>query len=138
MARGFLDFYREALRGILGFPKRQEEVSRGPRPLIFPDVARRRHFVVFGQTGAGKSSFIEALVLFDILRRVTGRSRRGIAVTDVHGDLVRNIRVWAALIAHEFPVLRHCKQISNAAILGEWNKKQQKNKSELYGRNMKP
>jgi hypothetical protein len=33
--------------------------------------------------------------------------------------------------------LRHCKQISNAAILREWNTKQQKNKLQVYGRNMK-
>jgi signal transduction histidine kinase len=32
---------------------------------------------------------------------------------------------------------RHCKQISNAAILREWNTKQQKNKLQVYGRNMK-
>src|SRR5579859_2668678 len=71
----------------------------------FPDAARSRHAIVFGGTGVGKSRFLEALALQDILQRVTCHSTRGVAVIDPHGDMIRNLRARLAILAQHFPQL---------------------------------
>lgn len=42
---------------------------------------RRRHFYIIGQTGVGKSSFLEGMIVQDIL------NGEGVAVIDPHGEL---------------------------------------------------
>lgn len=71
----------------------------------FSDAARSRHGVIFGGSGVGKSRFLESLVVLDAIRRVTGRSKRGVVVLDVHGDLCRNIRARLAIATRQFPEL---------------------------------
>jgi hypothetical protein len=51
---------------------------------IDPDD-RMRHFYVMGQTGVGKSSLLESMILQDI------RAGRGVAFIDPHGESVDNI-----------------------------------------------
>lgn len=46
---------------------------------------RLRHFYMIGQTGTGKSTLIENMVVQDI------RNGEGVAVLDPHGDLIENI-----------------------------------------------
>ncbi|MFH1968177.1 MAG: type IV secretory system conjugative DNA transfer family protein [bacterium] len=46
---------------------------------------RRRHFYIIGQTGVGKSSFLEGMIAQDIL------NGEGVAVVDPHGELVEHI-----------------------------------------------
>src|SRR5579859_6408252 len=79
----------------------------GEYAIGFPSAARARHAVVFGGTGVGKSRFLESLVIQDALQRVTGHSTRGVAVVDVHGDLLRNLRARLAIMARYFPELEN-------------------------------
>ncbi len=46
---------------------------------------RRRHFYIIGQTGVGKSSFLEGMIAQDIL------NGEGVAVVDPHGELVEHV-----------------------------------------------
>ncbi|MCF6290959.1 MAG: type IV secretion system DNA-binding domain-containing protein [Desulfobacterales bacterium] len=46
---------------------------------------RMRHIAIFGQTGTGKSTLLEHLILQDI------RAGRGMAVIDPHGDMVDSL-----------------------------------------------
>ncbi len=46
---------------------------------------RRRHFYIIGQTGTGKSYFMEGLIIQDILKG------EGVAVIDPHGELIDHI-----------------------------------------------
>lgn len=59
---------------------------QGVRQPICSGVAdRMRHVFVIGQTGTGKSTLMENMILQDIL------AGRGVAVIDPHGDMVDNI-----------------------------------------------
>lgn len=49
------------------------------------DSDRRRHIYTIGQTGTGKSTHLESLIVADILKG------RGVAVIDPHGDLVEKV-----------------------------------------------
>ena len=46
---------------------------------------RRRHFYIIGQTGVGKSSLMEDMIVQDI------KNREGLAVIDPHGELVEHV-----------------------------------------------
>jgi len=46
---------------------------------------RRRHFYIIGQTGVGKSGFLEGMAIQDI------QNGEGVAVVDPHGELVEHI-----------------------------------------------
>jgi len=49
---------------------------------------RRRHFYIIGQTGTGKSAFIQGLVRQDI------ENGEGVALIDPHGDLAENVLTY--------------------------------------------
>lgn len=49
------------------------------------DEDRRRHFYTIGQTGTGKSTLLENMIVQDI------RAGKGLAVIDPHGELINNI-----------------------------------------------
>ena len=55
------------------------------QPIQLEAADRLRHLFVVGQTGCGKTTFMESLVLQDI------RAGRGVAVIDPHGDMVDSI-----------------------------------------------
>lgn len=60
-----------------------ESVFRGQsKPVYLTDEDRRRHIYVVGQTGTGKSTLLNNLLIEDIQRG------KGVAVIDPHGDLV--------------------------------------------------
>lgn len=54
-------------------------------PVHLSPQERRRHVYVVGQTGTGKSTLLERMILQDI------RGGRGCAVIDPHGDLIENV-----------------------------------------------
>ena len=60
-----------------------ESVFRGTaKPVHLADEDRRRHIYVIGQTGTGKSTLLNNLIIEDI------RNGKGVAVIDPHGELV--------------------------------------------------
>lgn len=52
---------------------------------------RSTHFYVIGQTGTGKTRFLQNLIIQDIMHE------RGFAVIDPHGDLIEDIKGWLLL-----------------------------------------
>ncbi len=61
-------------------------VFRGvKKPIRITDEDRRRHVYIVGQTGTGKSTFMENLILQDMLQG------RGFAFIDPHGDAAERI-----------------------------------------------
>lgn len=59
---------------------------RGLKQSVHSESAdRMRHMFIIGQTGTGKSTFMESMILQDI------RAGRGLAVIDPHGDMVDSI-----------------------------------------------
>jgi len=72
-------------------------------------VDRRRHFYIIGQTGVGKSNFMEGMIMQDIMKG------EGVAVVDPHGDIVEHIlanipkeRVDDVVIFEPFDTERPC------------------------------
>jgi len=63
------------LLGVNSYRGKDTEVRLGPED-------RRRHFYIIGQTGTGKSSFMENMVLQDIV------SGKGVCMIDPHGPSV--------------------------------------------------
>lgn len=63
-----------------------ESVFRGERkPIRITDEDRRRHIYAIGQTGTGKSVFLNNCAIQDIARG------KGVAIIDPHGDLVEKV-----------------------------------------------
>jgi len=70
---------------------------------------RRRHFYIIGQTGVGKSGFMEGMIAQDIA------NGEGVAVVDPHGELVEHIlanipkeRIDDVVMFEPFDVERPC------------------------------
>jgi hypothetical protein len=70
---------------------------------------RRRHLYVIGQTGVGKSVFMEGMILQDILKG------EGVAVVDPHGDIIEHIlanipkeRIDDVVMFEPFDIERPC------------------------------
>jgi len=55
------------------------------QPIQMSTEDRMRHMFIVGQTGTGKSTLMEALIIQDI------QAGKGIAVVDPHGDMVDNV-----------------------------------------------
>ena len=55
------------------------------QPVCVAPDDRMRHAFIMGQTGTGKSSLMESMIVQDI------RAGRGLAVIDPHGDMIDNI-----------------------------------------------
>lgn len=55
------------------------------RPVFLPLASRAHHLWVVGQTGTGKSTLIESLVLQDV------RADRAVFLVDPHGDLIEQV-----------------------------------------------
>jgi hypothetical protein len=61
-------------------------IHRGHQHPVYLDINdRMRHMCILGQTGVGKSTLLEQMVLADI------EAGRGICLIDPHGDLVSNV-----------------------------------------------
>lgn len=77
-----LPYESAATRGLfLGV----NEVNGSARSVLLPEESRFHHLWAVGQTGTGKSTFLEAQILQDV------GARRGVIVMDPHGDLIRNL-----------------------------------------------
>jgi hypothetical protein len=61
------------------------KVRGGERQVCLPLSNRRHHLWIAGQTGTGKSTLLETIVLQDMLER------RGVIVIDPHGDLIHQL-----------------------------------------------
>lgn len=68
--------------GLLLGQNRFRQETREVRML---DEDRRRHLYVIGQTGTGKSAFLEEMIIQDIA------AGKGVGVIDPHGDMVERI-----------------------------------------------
>lgn len=55
------------------------------RPVVMPAASRHQHLWIVGQTGTGKSTLLETLILQDI------RAGRGVIVLDPHGELIGQV-----------------------------------------------
>lgn len=55
------------------------------QPVYLPDVERSRHLYAVGQTGTGKTTFFENMILQDL------RKGYGLCLLDPHGDLVERV-----------------------------------------------
>lgn len=55
------------------------------QPVYLPLVDRRRHLYAVGQTGTGKTTFFESMIMQDL------RAGRGLCVLDPHGDLIERV-----------------------------------------------
>jgi hypothetical protein len=64
-----------------------KSVYRGQEQDVYfgSDADRRRHFYIIGQTGTGKTSLMQEMIIQDIA------NGKGVGVIDPHGDLVENI-----------------------------------------------
>ncbi|MDD3887236.1 MAG: type IV secretion system DNA-binding domain-containing protein [Patescibacteria group bacterium] len=54
-------------------------------PIRIKDDDRRRHMYIIGQTGVGKSNFLQNMIVQDI------KDGKGLCVVDPHGDLVESV-----------------------------------------------
>jgi len=55
------------------------------QPLVIDDIDRRRHVYIIGQTGTGKSTLQEQMILSNIYQG------HGVAVVDPHGEMVERL-----------------------------------------------
>lgn len=55
------------------------------QPFVIDDIDRRRHVYIIGQTGTGKSTLQEQMILSNIYRG------HGVAVVDPHGEMVERL-----------------------------------------------
>lgn len=62
----------------------------GDRPIRLPESALRKHAVILGRSGMGKSTLIKHIVDYKLRRKAAGRDH-GAVVVDPHADLVREI-----------------------------------------------
>ena len=70
----------------------------GDRPFGIRDADRMHHLYVIGQTGTGKSTFLQNLALSD------ARARRGFCLIDPHGDLALALHRKLATPHHYFDI----------------------------------
>jgi hypothetical protein len=61
------------------------EYRNEKKNIYFGRNDRRRHFYYIGQTGTGKSQFMEGLIIQDI------KNGEGVAVLDPHGDVIEKV-----------------------------------------------
>ena len=78
------DFFRDE-KGPEAFNLGQSCHRGYAQPVNVSTESRMRHMFILGQTGTGKSAFLETLIVQDI------NSGKGLCVIDPHGDLVEAI-----------------------------------------------
>src|SRR5258707_12640834 len=69
------------------------------------DDAIKRHALVVGLPGVGKSILLAFLAVLIALRRVTGHSKGGVCVIDITTDLYNPIRALLPILPARFPAL---------------------------------
>src|SRR5580700_7508049 len=72
---------------LLGWPK-------SGKPIVLTDKDRLEHTIIFGQTGTGKSRYVQGLGRCDI--RQSSKTGCGLLLIDPHGEMFDGIMGWIA------------------------------------------
>jgi hypothetical protein len=72
-------------------------------PLRFPKESRDKHLYGCGQTGTGKSKFLESLIRQDIIN--WPKSKCGLLLLDPHGSLFDSLMAWLARHQPKRPIV---------------------------------
>ena len=65
-------------------------VSAGDLEVYLPESALRKHMLVIGKSGVGKSTVIKHILAYKLARKAAGLDRGAVVVIDPHADLVRD------------------------------------------------
>ena len=63
----------------------------GDQPIYLPESAIRKHCIILGKSGTGKSTLIKQIIYRKMLRKCAGLDHDAIVVVDPHADLVRDV-----------------------------------------------
>ncbi len=78
----------------------------GTREVRIPESAIRKHGIVLGRSGTGKSTFIKHIIDYKLRRKAEGKDEGAVVVIDPHADLVREIlELVPPEIAHKVRLL---------------------------------
>ena len=78
----------------------------GTREIRLPESSIRKHAVILGRSGVGKSTLIKHIVDYKLRRKAEGKDDGAIVVIDPHADLVHEIMELVPLeIAHKVRLL---------------------------------
>ncbi len=78
----------------------------GQQPIQLPESALRKHGLVLGRSGTGKSTFVKHVIAHKLERKAAGKDSDAIVVIDPHADLVRDIlKMVPPSIAHKVRLL---------------------------------
>ena len=65
--------------------------SIGDSEIRFPESSLRKHAIILGKSGVGKSTMIKHIIDYKLRRKVQGVDKDAIVVVDPHSDLVQDI-----------------------------------------------
>lgn len=75
-------------------------------PVYFPESAIRKHTLLLGRSGSGKSTMIKHFIYHKMLRKARGEDDDAIVLIDPHSDLVNDVlKVVPPEIAHKVRLL---------------------------------
>ena len=78
----------------------------GNREIRLPESSIRKHAVILGRSGTGKSTLIKHIIDYKLQRKAAGKDEGAIVVIDPHADLVREIlHLVPQEIAHKVRLL---------------------------------
>ena len=78
----------------------------GNREVRFPESSLRKHAIILGRSGTGKSTFVKHVIDHKLRRKAAGKDDGAIVVIDPHADLVREIlQLVPEEIAHKVRLL---------------------------------
>ena len=78
----------------------------GNREIRLPESSIRKHAVILGRSGTGKSTLIKHIIDYKLRRKAAGKDEGAIVVIDPHADLVRELlQLVPQEIAHKVRLL---------------------------------
>ena len=78
----------------------------GRREIYLPESSIRKHALILGRSGVGKSTMIKHIIHHKLQRKAAGKDNGAIVVIDPHADLVRDILTMVPpSIAHKIRLL---------------------------------
>ncbi len=66
-------------------------ISESDQEIRVPESALRKHTLILGKSGVGKSTMVKHIVAYKLDRKAAGKDDGAIVVIDPHADLVRDI-----------------------------------------------